>query len=117
VESLEEEPLTTEFWGQFNDPSPWSVYGAETTAYGGGLELDNPVFGNSWTKYWGAHAWFDCDPEQPCECEGPNCLGAHSTNGHAAAGAATAKSALVPMNGIEPPTPTPSNMDAYIWHW
>jgi len=40
--------------------SPWNIYWTEAAAYGGGLELDNPVFGSNWTKYWGAHAWFDC---------------------------------------------------------
>ena len=75
------------------------------------MEVDDTVFGNSWTKYWGAHTGFDCDPEVPCECEGHNCLGTHSTERHAP-GAATAKPAPVPLIVSEPPTPTPSEIDA-----
>jgi len=89
----------------------------EATAYRGGLELDDPVFGNSSTKYWGAHAWFHCHPEEPCDCEGHGCLGTHLTEGHAPAAAATAKPAPVPFIVIEPPTPTPSEIDTYNWHW
>ena len=79
--------------------------------------MDDPVFGSNWTKYWGAHGRFDCDLELPCECEGHNCLGAHSTEGHAPAAAASAKPAPAPLIGIEPPTPTPSKINAYNWHW
>jgi len=59
--------LPAYFWEQSEVPSPWNIYLTEAAAYGGGLEVDDPVFGNSWTKYWGAHAWFDCDLELPCE--------------------------------------------------
>jgi len=89
----------------------------EAAPYGGGLELDDVVFGNSWNKYWGDHAWFDCDWELPCECEGHKCLGAHSTEGQAPAEAATAKSAPVLLIVIEPPTPTPPEIEVYNWHW
>jgi len=109
--------LPTYFWEQSDIPSPWNIYWTEATAYGGGLELDNPVFGNSWAKYWGAHTWFDCDPELPWECEGCNCLGTNSTEGHAPAAVATAKRAPVPLIVIEPPTPTPSEIDLYNWDW
>ena len=114
----EEDPLPAQFWGHSDIPSPWNTYWMEATAYEGGLELDDPAFGNRWTKYWGAHSWFDSDPEFPCECEGHNCLGTHSTEGHApAAAAATAKLAPVPLIVIEPPTPTPLEIEAYNWHW
>jgi len=81
------------------------------------LELDDLVFGNSWTKYWGAHAWFNSDPELPCECEGHHFLGTHSTEGHAPPAAASTRAVPVPLMVIEPPTPTPSEIDAYNWHW
>jgi len=51
------------------------------------MELDDPVFGYSCTEYWGAHALFDCVPEEPFDCERHNCLGTHSTEGHAPAAA------------------------------
>jgi len=81
-ESVEELPnselddvvLPVYFWEQSDVPSPWNIYWTEAAAYGEGLELDDPVFGNSWTKCWGTHAWFDCDLELPCECEGHNCF-------------------------------------------
>jgi len=114
---VDDSVLPPDFWEQSDGPSPWNIYWTEAAAYGGGLELDDPVFGNSWTKHWGAHTWFNCHPEEPCECEGHNCLGTHSTEGHAPATAATAKLALVPLIVIKPPTPTPSEIDAYNWHW
>jgi len=104
-------------WEQSDVPSPWNTYWTEAAAYRGGLELDDPVFGSNWTKYLGAHAGCDCDPEVPCECEGHTCLGTHLTEGHAPAAAATAKPAPVPLVVIEPPTPTPTDIDAYNWHW
>jgi len=104
-------------WEQSGVPSPWNLYWTEAATYGAGLEFDDPVFGNSWTKYWGAHAWFNSHPEEPCECEGHNCLVTHSTEGHAPAAAGTAKPVLVPLIVIDPPTPTPSEIESYIWHW
>jgi len=71
--------LPAYFWEQSDVPSHWNLYWTEAAALGRGLELDDLVFGNSWTKYWGAHAWFDCDPQLPCQCEGHNPLGTHST--------------------------------------
>jgi len=109
--------LPAYFWEQSDVPSPWNIYWTEAAAYRGGLELDDPMFGDCWTKYWGAHAWLNCHPEEPCECEPHNCLGTHSMEGHAPAAAATAKPVLVPLIVIEPPTPTPSEIDAYNWHW
>jgi len=105
------------FWEQSDVPSPWNIHWVEAAAYGGGLELDDPVCGSNRTKYWGAHTWFDCNPESPCECKGHNCLGTHSTEGRAPAAAATAKPAPVPSIGIGPPTPTPSEIDVYKWQW
>ena len=109
--------LPAYFWEQLDVSSPWNMYWTEAAAYGGGLDLDHPVFGSNWTKYWRAHAWFNCDSELPCECQEHNCLGTHSTEGHSPAAAATAKPALVPLVVIEPPTLTPSEIDIYNWHW
>jgi len=55
--------LTAYCWEQSDVPVPWNLYWTDAAAYRGGLELDDPVFGSSWTKYWGVHTWFDCDPE------------------------------------------------------
>jgi len=109
--------LPAYFMEQSDVPSPSNIDWTEEAAYGGGLELDDPVFGNSWTKYWGAHAWFNCHAEDHFQCEEHNCLGTHSTEGHTPAAAATAKLAPVPLIVIVPPTPTPSEIDTYNWHW
>ena len=108
--------LPAYFWIQLDVPSPWNIYWIEAP-YGGGLELDDEMFGRNWIKYWGAHAWFDCDPELPCECEGHNCLGTHSTEGCRPSAATTANSAPVPFIVIQNLTPTPFEIDAYNWHW
>jgi hypothetical protein len=50
-------------------------------------------------------------------CEGHNCAGTHSTIGHAAAAATTEKSFGIPLIVVVPHTPTPSEIDAYNWHW
>jgi hypothetical protein len=42
--------LPAHFSEQSDVPSPWNVYWTEAHAHGGGLELDNPVFGSSWTN-------------------------------------------------------------------
>jgi len=115
--SFEEEPLEAYFWEQSAVPSPWNIYWTDAAREGGGLDINNPVFGPHWTRYTGAHSWFPGDPEQPCDCEGHNCAGTHSTIGHAAAAATTAKSLGIPLIVIVPPTPTPSEIDAYNWHW
>jgi len=115
--TLEEDPLEAYFSEQSDFPSRWNLYWTKPTVHEWSLELDNPVFGKSWTKYWGAHTWLNCQPKQPCECEGHNCLRTHSTEGHAPATAPTAKPVPIPLSVIEPPTPTPSEIDSYIWHW
>jgi hypothetical protein len=108
--------LPAYFWEQSDVPSPWNLYWTEAAAYGGGLALDDPVFGDSWTTYWGAHSWFNCDKDTPCWCEGHDCRGTHETEGHAPA-AATAKAPAVPLIVVEPPTPTPSEVGQFSWHW
>jgi len=74
------------------------------------------VFANSCTNHWGAHTWINCDSQQPCECGGYYCLETHSAEGHSLAAAETAKPALVTLSVIEPPTSTPSELDAYKWN-
>ena len=49
---------------------------------GVGLELDDPLFRKGWTKHWGAHTWFNYDPEHPCQSEVHNCLGTHTIDGN-----------------------------------
>jgi hypothetical protein len=115
--SFEEEPLEAYFWEQSTVPSPWNIYWTEAAREGGGLDINDPVFGPHWTRYTGAHSWFPCDPEELCDCEGHNCVGTQSTIGHAAAAATTAKSLGIPLIVVVPPTPTPSELDAYNWHW
>jgi hypothetical protein len=65
--------LPAYFWELSDTPYPWNLYWTEATAYGGALEIDDPVFGNSWNRYWGAHSWFHCDIDTPCRCEGHDC--------------------------------------------
>jgi hypothetical protein len=117
LSSLEEEPFEACFWEQSTVPSPWNTYWTDAARQGGGLSINDPLFGPHWTRYLGAHSWFPFDPEEPCDCEGHNCAGTHSTVGHAAAAATTAKSPRVPLIVVEPPTLTPSEIDAYNWHW
>jgi hypothetical protein len=109
--------LPAYFWEQSDIPSPWNLYWTEAAAYGGGLEIDDPVFGDCWTQYLGAHSWFDCKSDIPCWCEGHGCCGTHETEGHALAAAATAKAPVIPLIVVEPPTPTPSEVDRFNWHW
>jgi len=114
---VEEEPWKACVWEQSDVPFPWNFYWTEAVMYRGGLELDDAVYGNSWTKYLGAHAWFNCDPVQPCECEAHNCLETYSTQGHEPAVEETAKPVQVALIVIKLPTPTPSNIDIYHWQW
>jgi len=109
--------LPAYFWEQSDIPSPWNLYWTEAAADGGGLQLDDPVFGNRWTRYWGAHSWFNCEADIPCWCEGHDCCGTHETEGHAPAAAETAKPSVIPLIVVEPPTPTPSEIDQFNWHW
>jgi len=109
--------LPAYFWVRSDTPSPWNLYWTEAAAYGGGLELDDPVFGNSWTRYWGAHSWFNCEADIPCWCEGYGCCETHETEGHAPAAAETAQPFKIPLIVVEPPTPTPSEIDQFNWHW
>jgi len=54
--------LLAYFWEQSDVPSHWNTDWTEAAASGGGLELDDPVYGHNWTNYWGAHAWLNCHP-------------------------------------------------------
>jgi len=115
--TFEEEPLEAYFWKQSIVPSPWDTYWTDAAQEGGGLDINDPVFRPHWTRYSGAHSWIRCDPKEPSDCEGHNCAGTHSTVGHAAAAATTAKSLGIPLIVVVPPTPTPSKLDSYNCHW
>ena len=115
--SFTEEPREADFWEQSAVPSPWNTYWTDAAKEGGGLDINDPLFGPHWTWYTGAHSWFPCYPEEPCDCEGHNCAGTHSTIGHAAAAATTANSLGIPLIVVVPPTPTPFELDTYNWHW
>jgi len=114
---FEEEPLEAYFWEQSTTPYCWNTYWTDATIEGGGLDINDPVFRPHWTRYSGAHSWFPCDPEDPCDCEGHNCAGTHLTIVHAAAAATTAKSLEILLIFVVPSTPTPSKLDKYYWHW
>jgi len=115
--TFEEEPLEAYFLEQSTVPSPWNTDWTDAAREGAGLDINDPVFWPHWTRYSGAHSWFRCDPEEPCDCEEHNCAGTHSTIGHAAAAATTAKSLGIPLIVVVPLTLTPSELDAYIWNW
>jgi hypothetical protein len=117
VAIFEEEPLEAYSWEQSTVPSPWNIYWTDTAREGSGLDINDPMLGPHWTRYTGAHSWFPSDPEEPCDCEENNCARTHLTVGHAAAAATTAKSHGIPLIVIVPLTPTPSEIDAYKWHW
>jgi hypothetical protein len=109
--------LPAYFWEQSDTLSLWNLYWMEAAAYRGGLEIDDPVFGNSWTRHWGAHSWFNCDIDTPCWCEGHDCRRTHETEGHARAAAATAKDPEILLIVVEPLISTPSELDRFNWHW
>ena len=116
---VEEEPLKAEFWKQSDVLSPWNSYWTNAASEGGGLNINDPVFGGHWAKYRGLH-WgllTVCDPEEACNCERHNCVRAQLMIGHAAAPETSAKSLGIPMIVEVPPTPTPSEIDVYSWHW
>jgi hypothetical protein len=115
--SFEEEHLEAYLWEQSAVPSPWNTYSTDAAREGGGLDINNPVFGPHWARSTGAHTWFPCYPEELCNCEGHKCAGTLSTIGHAAAAATTAKCLEIPLMVIVPPTPSHSELDAYNWHW
>jgi hypothetical protein len=75
-----EEPLEAYFWDEPQAVSPWNSYWTEAAANGGGLSIDDPVFKDSWTKYFGLH--ISCKNEDTCYCE-HNCGGTHTTKGRA----------------------------------
>jgi hypothetical protein len=115
--TFEKEPLEVYFWEQSTVPCPWNTYWTAAAKEGGGLDIDDPVFGPHSTWYTGTHSWVPCDPEEPCDCEGHNCARTHSTIGHTAAAATTPKSLGIPLIVVVPLTPIPSEIDRYNRHW
>jgi hypothetical protein len=108
---FEEEPLEAYFWDQSDVPSPWNTYWTDTAREGGCLDINDPGFGQHWTKYhWLNFGLFtDDNCEEICNCEGHNCVEAQLSVGHAAAAATTAKSLGVPLIVVVPSNPTPSD--------
>ena len=80
VISENQEPLEEYFWSEPQPVSPRNSYWTEAARNGGGLQIDDPVFKNIWTKYYGLH--IDCQDQEECYCE-HNCAGTHSTIGRA----------------------------------
>jgi hypothetical protein len=115
--SFKAEPLEAYVWEQSTVPTPWNTYWTDAAREGGELDIHDPVFGQDWTRYTGAHTWFPGDPEELCDGKGHNCAGTYSTIGHAAVASTTAKSLGIPLIVVVPPTPTPSKLEAYNWHW
>ena len=114
--TFKEEPLEDNFWEQPTGPSRWTTFWTDSAKEGGRLDINDPVFCPNWTRYSADHSWFPCHPEEPCDCEGHNCVGTQFTIGHAAA-ATTAKSLGIQLIVIVSPTLTPSELDTYNWHW
>jgi hypothetical protein len=75
-----EDPLEAYFWEEPQAVSPWNSYWTEAAKYGGGLQINDPVFKDSWTKYYGLQV--NCEEEEVCYCE-HNCGGTHTTKGRA----------------------------------
>jgi hypothetical protein len=116
---FEKEPLEAYFWERSDVPSPWNTYWTAAAREGSGLDINDPVFGQHWTKYCRLHCglFTDCDPEDSCHCKGHHCVGAQLTVGHTAEAATTAKSLGIPLIVVVPLTSTASEIDAYGWHW
>lgn len=68
-------------------------------------------------SYLGSYSWFPCEPKEVCDSEGHYCLGTHSTIGHAAATSTKAMSHEIPLTVVVLPSQSPSEIDAYSWHW
>jgi len=117
--TFEEEPLEAYLWELSDVPSPWNTFWTDTAREGGGLDIDDAVVGQFWTKYRRLHfeLFPDCDSEEAYDCEGLNCVPAQSTIGQAAAASRTAISLGILLIAVVPSTLTPSKIDAYKWHW
>src|ERR1700687_5042811 len=75
-----EEPLEEYLWSEPQAVSPWNSYWTEAAKQGGGLQINDPVFQNFWTKYHGLHV--DCWDQEVFYCI-HNCSGTHITKGQA----------------------------------
>jgi len=49
--TVEVEPLEVYFWEQSDCPSPWNLYWTDAARECGGLDINDPVFGQHWTEY------------------------------------------------------------------
>jgi hypothetical protein len=75
-----EKPLEAYFSEEPQAVSPWNSYWTEAATYERGLQINDPVLKDSWTKYYGLH--LNCKEEEVCYCE-HNCGGTHTTKGRA----------------------------------
>jgi len=116
VAPSEEQPFAAYFWEQLSLHSSWNLYWTDTGTEGRDLDIYNPVFGEQWTRCSGVHSWFVCDPKKPCNCQGYNCNGTHSTRCHAALVASTPKFLSVLSIVVVLPTPTSSKINEYNWY-
>jgi len=48
--TFEEEPLEAYFWEQSTVPSSWNAYVTDAARQGGGLDINDPVFGPHWAR-------------------------------------------------------------------
>ena len=48
--TFQEEPLKAYFWEQSTVTTPWNTYWTEAAREGGGLDINNPVFGPHYTR-------------------------------------------------------------------
>jgi hypothetical protein len=57
--------LEADFLDHSDIRSPWNTYWTDAAIKGEGLEINDPVFEQHWTKYQGLHfgLFSDCDPE------------------------------------------------------
>lgn len=118
--TFKEEPLKAYFWEQSDVPSLWDTNSTEGAREGGGLELNDPLFGQHLPEYNGFPfgLFTNYNSEKVCHWEGHNCVGVESTIGHAAAAAAsTAKSIGIPLIVVVPATPTHPKINPCNRHW
>ena len=57
-----EEPWEEYFWSEPQPVSLWNFYWTEAIRNTGGLQIDDPVFKNVWTKYYSLH--IDCQDQK-----------------------------------------------------
>jgi len=59
--TLENECLEAYFWEQSDVPYTWNGYWTESAREGESLDINDPVFGQHWTRNIEAHRWCPCN--------------------------------------------------------